>query len=200
MPCYSPLSGYRSIKPNQNGKYPIMFSQRDGFSDIPIDVPCGRCIGCKLERSRQWATRCMHEASMHKKNVFITLTYSDEHLPYDQSLDLDHFQKFMKRLRKKHPHVRFYHCGEYGEKTGRPHYHAILFNCDFLDKKIYTIRNENPVYVSQELNNIWGYGLCEIGSVTFESAGYVARYCTKKITGDFAEEHYQWLLPNGETL
>ena len=106
---------------------------------------------------------------------FITLTYDDAHLPYNQSLSVRDFQLFMKRLRKEFGSgVRFFHCGEYGEKTGRPHYHAILFNCDFKDKKIHTVRNGHRVYVSQQLNDIWGNGLTEIGSVTFESAGLIS--------------------------
>lgn len=200
MTCYSPLSGFRAVSPNSNGKYPLVFSPREGFSDKPIDVPCGQCVGCRLERSRQWAVRCMHEASLYENNVFITLTYSDDFLPYDQSLDVRHFQLFMKRLRKKFPGVRFYHCGEYGGQTGRPHYHAILFNCDFPDKKIFSVRNGNRVYTSQVLNDIWGMGLTEIGSVTFQSAAYVARYIMKKVTGEFSDDAYQWLLPNGEIV
>ena len=70
MPCYSPLSGFRASSPNSNGKYPLVFSPRQGYSDKPIDVPCGRCIGCRLERSRQWAIRIMHEASLYRDNVF----------------------------------------------------------------------------------------------------------------------------------
>ena len=91
-----------------------------------LSLPCGRCVGCRLERSRQWAVRCMHEASMHMFNSFVTLTYDDNHLPEYNSLNYKHFQDFMKRLRKSHNGVRFYMCGEYGEDFSRPHYHAIV--------------------------------------------------------------------------
>lgn len=193
MPCYSPLKGYRSATPTVNGKFQIVFSPKDGLVDKPMEVPCGQCIGCRLERSRQWAIRCMHEASLYSDNSFITLTYSDEHLPTDMGLRLSDFQKFMKRLRFKYgSNIRFYHCGEYGDTTGRPHYHACLFNHDFPDKKFWTIRNGNRVYRSAELEKLWPFGLSEIGDVTFQSAAYVARYIMKKVNGDNADEHYTW--------
>lgn len=98
----------------------------------------------------------------------------------------------MKRLRfhfgdKK---IRFFHCGEYGEKYGRPHYHAILFGIDFDDKQLHTIINGNRLYTSPTLEKLWPYGYSSIGNVTFESAAYVARYIMKKVTGDQADEHY----------
>jgi hypothetical protein len=139
--------------------------------------------------------RCLHEAQLHDDNCFITLTFSPEEIakrenPY--SLDVRDFQLFMKRLRKhfKSKKIRFYHCGEYGEKYGRPHYHAILFGIDFPDKVLHTVNNGNRLYVSETLQKLWPYGYSSIGDMTFESAAYVARYCMKKITGDAAEEHY----------
>ena len=131
MPCYTPLKGWRSQERTESGKRAITFRLREGYADMPVDVPCGQCIGCRLERSRQWAVRCMHEASLYENNCFITLTYNEDHIPSDGSLKKDHFQKFMKRLRKKFgAGIRFFHCGEYGAELSRPHYHAILFNFD----------------------------------------------------------------------
>ena len=101
MPCYSPLTGYVSREPSKNGKFPIVFDPKKGWIDRSVTVPCGQCIGCLLERSRQWAMRCSHEASLYDENCFITLTYDDEHLPPDGCLNKEHFQKFMKRLRKR---------------------------------------------------------------------------------------------------
>lgn len=163
-----------------------MSSSREGYHDLPLSVPCGRCIGCRLERARQWAVRLMHEASMHEENSFITLTYGDEHLPKFGSLVPRDFQLFMKRLRKANSgrRIRFYHCGEYGARTNRPHYHCCLFGFDFADKTLFTTRAGFPVWRSDELERLWPYGLSEIGSVTFESAGYVARYITKKVSGN----------------
>lgn len=188
MPCYHPLQGYRA----RGGKH-IVFNPKDGWIDQKVQVPCGQCIGCRLERSRQWAMRCMHEASLYEDNCFITLTYNNDHLPKDGSLHKEHFQKFMKRLRKKHQNktIRFYHCGEYGEKYRRPHYHAILFNHDFGDKKLFKTEKEIRLYTSKELEELWPYGFNTIGDVTFESAAYTARYIMKKQTGKSADKHYE---------
>jgi hypothetical protein len=103
--------------------------------DGTLELPCGQCIGCRLERSRQWAMRCLHESSLYDRNAFVTLTYDDEHLPPGGSLNYPDFQRFMKRLRKnsKSP-IRFYMGGEYGESTLRPHFHVCLFGYDFPDK------------------------------------------------------------------
>ena len=130
---------------------------------------------------------------MHTQNSFITLTYAKEHLPSDGSLIKWHFQDFMKRLRSAHPShsIRYFMCGEYGEKFTRPHYHACLFGIDFPDKD--PIREEEGIilYNSPKLDKIWSYGYTSIGALTFETAAYTARYITKKITGDQRHEHYQ---------
>lgn len=201
MPCYKPISGYRSQTINPNGKRNIVFTKRTGYIDLPIQIPCGQCIGCRLERSRQWAIRCAHEASLYDNNCFITLTYNNENLPENKSLNLKHFQDFMKRLRKKFgAKIRFFHCGEYGEKFQRPHYHACIFNFDFPDKKLFNEVRGNRLYTSETLQSLWTFGFSTIGSVTFESAAYVARYITKKITGKLAESHYETMLPDGELI
>lgn len=150
-------------------------------------LACGQCIGCRLERSRQWAVRCMHESQLHDFNVFVTLTYSDEHLPEHCSLHYPDFQFFMRKLRLTGRRVRFFMGGEYGEETGRPHYHAILFGCHFPDM-FYWRKSETgfSVYRSAELESLWTLGNSEIGTVTFESAAYCAKYCVKKMTGALA--------------
>lgn len=157
-----------------------------------LTLPCGQCIGCRLERSRQWAIRCMHETQLHKQNCFITLTYNDENLPRRNSLDYTEFQKFMKRLRKSAPNrVRFYMCGEYGEENWRPHYHACLFGHDFDDKRYHAkTPTGESLFTSETLEKLWPYGFSTIGAVTFQSAAYVARYCVQKVTGDAAKLHY----------
>jgi len=198
MPCFRPLVGYRSRHINQSGKRSIVFHRSQGFSDLQVTVPCGQCVGCRLERSRQWAIRCAHEAQLHEKNCFITLTFNDANLPEDKSLDVRHFQLFMKRLRKRcGSGIRFYHCGEYGETYGRPHYHACLFNHDFQDKRIWKVTNNgDKLYRSKILEELWPYGYSSIGDVTFKSAAYVARYIMKKINGEEAEEHYRYIDPD----
>uniref|UniRef100_A0AAU8AXM0 Replication initiator protein n=2 Tax=Dulem virus 149 TaxID=3145626 RepID=A0AAU8AXM0_9VIRU len=215
MPCYHPIQAWRSRQGrNSNGSWPLVFNRDDGYPDMEVIVPCGRCIGCRLDKSRDWAVRCMHESSLWDSNLFLTLTYDDAHLPIDNGLDKTHFQKFMKRLRKwvfdpnglgrvpqyeyfeddqKHliNGVRFFHCGEYGGKRGRPHYHAIIYNLDFPDKVPYKLApSGDQLYVSQTLNDLWGFGYCIIGGVTFESCAYVARYIMKKQTGELSFLHY----------
>lgn len=197
MPCFTPLEGWKSRVLNDNCKRQIVFNRKYALDpSAVIKLPCGQCVGCRLERSRQWAIRCVHEASLYENNSFITLTYADEFLPEDRSLKLRHFQLFMKRLRKKYgADIRFYHCGEYGEKYGRPHYHAIIFNHDFVDKSLWKVINGQRLYVSDDLARLWPFGHSSIGSVTFESAAYVARYIMKKINGDAADAHYKWIDP-----
>lgn len=138
---------------------------------------------------------------MHLLSSFITLTYDPAELPWDNSLDVVHWQKFAKRLRKKIGPFRFYHCGEYGlpEKGdqvnvhGRPHYHAIIFGEDFSFDRIKHKKTDrgDQLYVSETLTKVWGKGHAYIGEVTHESAAYVARYCMKKISGDQAGDHYE---------
>jgi hypothetical protein len=191
MPCYHPLTAYRSKSLTVNGKRQLVFNQKDSNGD-KTEISCGQCMGCRLERSRQWAVRISNEASLYEKNCFITLTYAPEHLPPNGSLVLEHFQKFLKRLRKQYgPKIRFFHCGEYGEQLSRPHYHACIFNFDFADKYHYRSSARGDfIYRSQSLEKLWPFGRCEIGNVTFESAAYVARYITKKLSGPLAAAHY----------
>jgi hypothetical protein len=143
----------------------------------------------------------MHEAQMFESNCFVTLTYDDLHLPKNNSLVLKDYQLFMKKLRRKYGSgIRFYHCGEYGDELGRPHYHSILFNHDFEDKKFYSENNGNKLYTSDSLSSLWEKGHSIIGDVTFESAGYVARYSLKKVTGEKAKDHYGSRLPEYSTM
>lgn len=147
----------------------------------------------------------MHENQMHDESCFITLTMNDEYLASREnkfSLDKSEFQRFMKRLRKKYGEkIKYFHCGEYGEKNHRPHYHAIIFGMDFEDKELFKVREDIKLYVSENLAKIWPYGFSTIGEVTFESCAYVARYVTKKITGKDAGQHYlRWDPSTGEGI
>lgn len=158
-----------------------------------LELPCGQCIGCRLERSRQWAMRCLHEASLYDRNAFITLTYDDSHLPPGGSLSYPDFQRFMKRLRRRiGSKVRFYAGGEYGEQgTIRPHFHACLFGYDFPDKIFFKrSASGDKLYTSKLLESLWPYGISSVGDVTFQSAAYIARYCVAKRTGDAAKSWY----------
>lgn len=157
-----------------------------------IILPCGQCMACRLNKSRDWATRCVLEAKMHEQNCFITLTYDDAHLPSDYGLQKKDFTNFIKRLRKNTgAKIRYYAAGEYGDLYSRPHYHACIFGWKPDDLVLYTVRNGINLYLSETLLKAWQYqGYVTVGDVTFESAAYVARYVTKKITGDRAEEYY----------
>lgn len=126
------------------------------------------------------------------RSSFLTLTYDDEHLPEDGSLRVEDWQLFAKRLRKQKGKFRFLQCGEYGKEKNRPHHHACVYGIDFAeDRRLHeTTAAGHKTFVSEELNSIWQKGMCLIGSVSFDSAAYVARYCTKKVGGDLADSHY----------
>lgn len=206
------MEAWYSAEKNPSGKRSLIFQAEGGFG-LPINIPCGRCLGCRLDRTRDWAIRLMHEAHFHDRKSFVTLTYSDEHLPSDGSLDVRHVQLFLKRLRaamagdgvgKFDPpllkRVRFFAVGEYGPKTQRPHYHLVLFGVDFReDRKVCGVSRkggrEYKRYRSERLELIWGLGSVEIGTLTEHSAGYVARYSVKKVYGDRAEAHYAGRKP-----
>lgn len=201
MTCYHPITAWRSQEGRGvNGRWPLVFNKRDGYEDLEVKVPCGQCVGCRLDRSRQWAIRCIHEASLHSQNCFITLTYDDSHLTTSSLVPRD-FVLFMKRLRKMYGNgIRFFHCGEYGSLNQRPHHHAILFNFDFPDRELWSVKRGFRLDRSASLEDLWPYGFSTIGSVTFESAAYVARYIMKKVTGDLAVEHYQGRVPEYVTM
>lgn len=228
MPCFTPRPAWASILLNpKSGKRYISFRpvEHKGGTE-QIKVQCSKCDGCRIERSRQWAVRCWHEASLHQNNIFITLTFAPEHLDPQGSLRKPDFQKFMKRLRKRFsylqsascwkdentgrykmqkkyysPQILYFHCGEYGEKFGRPHHHACLFNFTFDDLELLRKTPTGfPVYTSKTLSELWEFGIHEIGSVTFQSAAYVARYIIKKVSGLDAYHHYLGKEPEYVTM
>lgn len=203
MSCFKPLTGWYSKYVNPSGKRSIVFNRNDALDGYhSISIPCGQCIGCRLEKSRQWAIRCSLESQLYENSYFLTLTYDDEHLPKTGSLVPDDLQKFLKKLRRyieyhgSDKKIRFFACGEYGENFQRPHYHAIIYNLDIPDlKRFSTSFNGDIYYTSETINQIWKNGYVIIGQVTFESCAYVARYVTKKITGAQADEHYNGREP-----
>lgn len=232
MSCYHPLKGF-PIGVTENGKTQYKVCGWDSacvivpynsnnpcevLNFVPsfsvsgkvvrdfIPIPCGRCIGCRLSRSRDWAVRCSLESKYHSSSYFCTFTYDELNLPYNTYIDVDtgvigykstlvkkHFQDFIKRLRRRYERdhdnkIRYYACGEYGTKTARPHYHAILFGLDIPDLKFYTTTPlGDTLYTSDWLSSIWKKGYVIIGECTFESCAYVARYVCKKQYGEAAE-------------
>lgn len=133
--------------------------------------------------------RCVHESQLYENNMFVTLTYSDAHLHRNHSLVPSHLKDFHKRvhnrlLRSRGVGIRYFACGEYGEATRRPHYHTLIFNHWFPDAQQHGIsKSGERLYISKTLDELWPHGIANFGSVTFESAAYVARYVTKKLDG-----------------
>lgn len=186
MRCTSP----RSVGFKSDGKT-IAWSLKTISIKYPgFQLPCGKCIECRLDYARQWAIRCVHESKMHEKNAFITLTYDDQHL-LDPKLDYSDFQKFMKKLRKlQNDPMGVFVTGEYGGKTKRKHWHALIFGWSPSDG-VYKYSNDrgDKSFSSETLNKIWGKGIAEYGAVTFQSAGYCARYAAKKLVHGHDDAH-----------
>ena len=161
---------------------PIKLKDRNHFNG-GLEVPCGKCRACRIARAREWATRIMHETEYHQENTFLTLTYSKENLPTSLSLDKSELQKFFKRLRKgievDGKKIKYFACGEYGETYGRPHFHAIIFGLPI---------NFNWTWY-------WTKGFIKAGTVTYDSARYVADYIQKAVLGEKADEAYKGKQP-----
>lgn len=211
MPCYHPLVAYESGREKtKKGKKAIFFNPKyyDPGYDRKILLPCGQCIGCRLDYSLEWAQRIMHEKTLHQSSWFITLTYNDENLPISQTIDNEtgeyfenstlmpkHLQDFLKRLRDHQERdfnkkIRFFACGEYGDQSRRRHYHAIIFGLEIPDLTPYKISaNKDIIYSSNYIGNIWGKGFVTVGEVTTESRAYVRRYIMKKQKGFLAEDY-----------
>ena len=176
--------------------------------------PCGICLGCSRDRSKDWALRCSHEMQYHKSNCFITLTYNDDNIPENGNLIYSDFQKFMKRLRiylDRHPEyssqidgydgsLSYFVAGEYGHESylgrpfGRPHFHAILFGIDFPDKYRFSKSGRGFWQCRSEiLEKLWDFGFSSVG----EDANYgTAMYTAKYITKDMFIEKYVGQLEN----
>lgn len=233
--CYHPLKAFQigfnpSGKPKYKivpyavdhvelraGKYiPVEVPYRSASSfrviDEFIEIPCGKCIACRLRYSRDWANRCMLELESHDSAYFVTLTYNDEHVPVSYygdpasgdalpvfTLVKNDLQRFIKRLRKAFPndHIRYYACGEYGDNTYRPHYHLIIFGLHLEDLVLWKSSLQgHSYYTSDSLQAVWsdrgsnGKGICSplgyvvVGNVTWDTCAYTARYVMKKLVGD----------------
>jgi len=197
--CFHPIKAYRSREKSPlTGGYGVTFNPLKSLVEgSSFSVPCGRCTGCRLTKSKDWAARCMHESQMHTDNCFLTLTFNDENLPSDYSVQVRTWQLFMKRLRKStgSKKLRFFACGEYGDLDQRPHYHSLIFGYDFTDKKLHSKKNNIPLYTSESLQKIWPYGFSTIGRITYQSAAYTARYNLKKIGGPMAADYYTRVHP-----
>lgn len=201
MTCLHPLLAAPYASPNENGKieYKVYGALEKLDSEAvsalkthsnAIAIPCGQCLGCRLDKANEWAIRCVHEAKLHTHNCFLTLTYNDDSLPSDGSLHRDHLQLFLKRLRRhlsyydKDCKIRFLSCGEYGSLNMRPHYHILIFGWFPSDvRKLSALTSGYNLFHSPLIEKLWPYGYNTVGAVTFESARYVAKYSLKKQTG-----------------
>ena len=181
MPCLQPLRGYpvKSGRDPVTGKWQLTFKRSEGYEDLAVDVPCGKCLQCRLDQARTWSLRCLHESKLHEHNCAITLTYSDEFLP-EFGLDKRGIQNWFKILRNRIGSVRYFGCGEYGSKYQRPHYHIMLFGYDFPDKKLITNHGGSRHYDSPLLRSLWPYGHSTVGDLTPQTAAYICRYVLKK--------------------
>lgn len=218
MPCFHQMAALPQPGKTRNGKTPYKFIGKAStvlmsttfrksadVSRVRL-MPCRQCIGCRLERSRQWATRLLLEEKAHDNACFLTLTYDDDHLPKNGSLNPSHLTTFFKDLRSRMAYhgkqkIKYFACGEYGDQTGRPHYHAIVYGpfgvygSDDLRNSEEPSRGGDPQFSHEDLSAVWPHGLHRFSEFNFETAAYVARYVLKKITGTASSDHYGDLVP-----
>lgn len=227
MSCYHPLKGFKYGLTNSGKDNYIITPFRTNHIEIHKDkvvrcdstfispkadqaistyteIPCGKCIGCRLDYSRQWANRCVLEMTKHRDSCFITLTYDDDHLHWTDTdereflygeveplkfmtLKREDFTKFIKRLRKKvGKKISYFGCGEYGSVSKRPHLHIIIFGWKPDDLKFYKRSPEGYNYYNSDvLSSLWKYGYSVVGEANWETCAYTARYCMKKLDGDY---------------
>lgn len=193
MPCTKPIAAYGDICPT-TGLKRISLRKVPG-RDSNLQLPCNKCPDCKLKKAKEWALRCWHESQMHDESSFVTLTYDDKHLPAYNDLDHRDFQLFMKRFRKGTGlNVKFFMCGEYGDTTHRPHYHVLLFGYYPPDAQYHRTENNHRYYKSEELDSYWKKGFTDTTNVSYNNAGYIARYTLKKqLPKEQTQERYTYL-------
>lgn len=182
--CTMPFTCYQ----NPTGGRPIFGWEGQKLGLQEMQLPCGKCPECCKNYYTEWATRGSRELTQWDSSLFITLTYDEEHLPDDKSLNKKEIQDFIKRVKRtfnsnaENP-IRQTYCGEYGTRTLRPHYHCILYNCDFTDKKRHYVSPAgHQVFTSQLLSKLWGKGNAEFGYATPASIAYLYKYILKKKT------------------
>jgi len=174
--CFRPLQGSRNPESGE-----VWIGTDPTRSGRSLELQCGRCIGCMLDRSRAWAVRIMHEAQRYDRSWMATFTYDDKALPEDGSLKYEDFQDMMRRLRERirsRGRIRFFCSGEYGSIRRRPHFHAILFNTQFGDEQ----ELFNGSFRSSVAESVWKKGTVQLDDVTVASAAYVAGYVVEKAT------------------
>lgn len=214
MACTAPVLGIRG--PDGVVRRPLAGEARPGIAG-ELELPCGRCLDCRIGRQREWALRCEHEAQMYRhpdgrtNACAVTLTYDEETCPSDYSVDVREWQLFAKRLRQKmwRAHrkaagaglktkslaktfrgARYLAVGEYGGRFLRPHYHALLFGQDFTSDAVYQVDdNGNPFWESATLKELWPNGIHRVQALTPETVNYVCRYVVKKLVEKHIHEN-----------
>lgn len=178
--CLFPIRAQQDVIADPVTGMPDRFGRPKPNPEGSLLLPCGKCTECISKRALEWATRARHEISDHDDNCFLTLTYDDDHLPSFLIVKSD-FQKFMKRLRKKlHSKVRYMVSYEYGGRTGRPHFHSIIFgynpdNQEFLMDS----PSGEKLFTSPEISSLWDKGYHSIGTANEATAYYIASYALK---------------------
>ena len=208
MACYQPI---RAFQRDPGGRVILLPARGPRGEPSNLELPCGKCLGCQQTRANHWAERCKHHASQYLNNSFLTLTYNDYWQPDDRNVQPRDLQLFLKRLRKRLHRVlagqtqqkpprdprnlilsdprrplRYFACGEYGETTGRPHYHLLLFNADFAGQQI-GASHGNQLRINDHIAACWtdprtgsSYGNHTVGTATAGAvAGYIAKYVLK---------------------
>lgn len=215
MSCNKPMVGYISLEKDENGKSEVLWNNngmeritrgiteeaqeslwRKGKKIYKLQmIPCGKCLGCKMDYAKEKAKRLELESRYTLGNWFITLTYDDEHLPHNGRIPTLHkndLQKFIKRLRRYNEYnydfkIKYLASGEYGGKTKRPHYHIIALNCQIPDLAPLMIKNDTPYYTSKKMSHMWNMGQIMIARANTSTNYYTAGYCEKKAV---KEENY----------
>lgn len=216
MPCYHPITcvrpdgseverGNKKLGFFSRSKYPDAFDFKTGHL-LPLEelkikfpaaelvqVPCRKCLGCRLDHAKEWSVRNVLESLSYDNNFFITLTYDDDHVFSERdgkivpTLVKDDVKRFMKNLRRyfeynfSHTGIRYFGCGEYGSTTNRPHYHLLVYNCPIPDLDYYKDKNGNTLFNSKIIDQCWNKGYSVIANFSYETAAYVSRYVLKKV-------------------
>lgn len=222
MTCFKPITAWKQTRadldiPAKDYYELKKISFREVKGREKIEIPCGNCLGCRLDHANMWATRIYMESKLWKKCCFITLTYNNKNLPINKNglptLVKKDLQDFMKRLRYHHKGneewihpltgeyenpIRYFACGEYGPKGGRPHYHIAIFNWEPRDLVLYKQnKHGDGIFKSKNLMEIWGKGFVTVEELNFNTAAYIARYVQKKAgiqpqkreyTGNYTQE------------
>lgn len=200
--CIKPVSAWLVAGRSQ----PVFRKPLSSVSADFLSLPCGKCEPCELNRVSSMSARMVHEASLHASSFFLTLTYDEAHLPSDGNLVPQHWTKFIGKLRaatrrrsSDAPKLRFVACGEYGDRLGRPHYHAIVFGLDLTDRRIWSrSKRGDDLFCSDWLSAIWGKGNVIVGEVTSHSCSYVAAYTVKSVGGERVSTYFS--NPSGDIV